>query len=65
VKTIQVLCLGLFLFSLFGCETVHDAAQKGGSYMGKAADSVGGVTEGAADAYRGGKETSQENPYGR
>jgi len=65
VKTIQALCLGVLLFSLFGCETVHDAAKKGGSYMGKAANSVGGVTEGAADAYRGGSETPQENPYGR
>ena len=65
MKTIQSLCLGLFLFLLFGCETVHDAAQKGGSYVGKAADSVGGVTEGAADAYRGGPATPQENPYER
>ena len=47
-----------------GCETVHDTTKKGGTYLGKGAAAAGGVSEGAAEAYKG-EETKEENPFNR
>ena len=54
----------MFVVSLFGCQTVHDTAKTGGEYIGKGADAVGGVTEGATEGYVG-ETPSEENPFER
>jgi len=45
-----------------GCETVHRGAQEAGKPIGAAFKTLGGVTEGAAEAYAD-EETA--NPYNR
>ena len=59
---ILMLLLLLLNILLVGCETIHEGAQEVGKPIGAAAKTVGGVTEGAAEAY-GDKET--DNPYNR
>ncbi len=54
----------LSVFILQGCETVHDGTKKAGTYVGKGVSAAGGLTEGAAEGYKG-QETSEENPFGR
>ncbi len=49
---------------LNGCETVKEGATATGSVVGKGADAIGGVTEGAAEGYKG-KDVTADNPYGR
>ena len=49
-------------FVLMGCETMREGAQEVGKPIGAGAKVIGGVSEGAADAY-GDKET--DNPYNR
>ena len=62
---IRSFLLGIFCICIFtGCETAHKATYKGGEYLGKGANVVGGVAEGGASAVKG-PETSEENPYGR
>jgi len=60
--------LSLFLIicfvSFLGCETVHKTTKQAGTYVGKGADAVGGITEGGAEGVKG-AETSEENPFGR
>ena len=53
-------CCGSLLCG--GCETVHKGAQEVGKPIGSTFKAVGGVTEGAADAYAD-EETA--NPYNR
>ncbi len=64
VKTNFLLLVLILLISAVGCETVHKTTKKGGEYVGKGTAALGGVTEGAAEGYKG-KETSEENPFGR
>ncbi|MBD3264021.1 MAG: hypothetical protein GF375_02840 [Candidatus Omnitrophica bacterium] len=55
------LIIGLiFLFG--GCETVHKGAKEVGKPIGGTMKAVGGVTEGAAEAYG---DEEPENPYSR
>jgi hypothetical protein len=58
------LLLIFFLFTFLGCETVHEGGKTVGSAIGKGADAIGGITEGAAEEYKG-REAPGENPYGR
>ena len=58
---IHLLILAIMVVSLTGCETVHKTTKTGGEYVGKGARSLGGITEGAAEGYKG----EEENPYGR
>ena len=50
--------------SIVGCETAKKGTTAAGNVVGKGADVVGGVTEGAADGYKG-KDVTADNPYGR
>ena len=61
---INILILFIFLVFVTGCETVHKTTKKGGEYVGKGTRAVGGITEGAAEGYKG-EETSEENPFER
>ncbi|MCK5215108.1 MAG: hypothetical protein KAR05_07120 [Candidatus Omnitrophica bacterium] len=54
----------LLIAALTGCETVHEGAKAGGTYIGKGTAAVGGVTEGAADGYVGSTKP-ENNPYNR
>lgn len=47
-----------------GCETVKKGATATGKVVGEGADVVGGVTEGAAEGYKG-EDSTANNPYGR
>lgn len=47
-----------------GCETAKKGTTAAGNVVGKGADVVGGVTEGAAEGYKG-KDVTANNPYGR
>ncbi|MCD4779648.1 MAG: hypothetical protein K8S27_03750 [Candidatus Omnitrophica bacterium] len=64
MQRISLFLAVLFALTSAGCETVYEGSKKGGEYIGKGTRAVGGVTEGAADGYVG-KETAEENPYGR
>ena len=55
----------ILFFFVSGCETVHKSTKQAGTYVGKGIDAVGGVTEGAAEGYKGSTENAEENPYGR
>lgn len=50
--------------SCYGCETVKQGTTAAGNAVGKGADAIGGVTEGAAEGYKG-KDVTANNPYGR
>ncbi len=59
----KTLLISIFLGMLLcGCETVHKGAQEAGKPIGATFKAVGGVTEGAAEAY-GDEEPA--NPYNR
>ncbi|HOW35189.1 MAG TPA: hypothetical protein PL155_02060 [Candidatus Omnitrophota bacterium] len=47
-----------------GCETVKKGTTAAGTVVGQGADTIGGVTEGAAEGYKG-KDATADNPYGR
>ena len=47
-----------------GCETVKKGTTAAGNVVGKGADTIGGVAEGAAEGYKG-KDVTADNPYGR
>ena len=64
MRVIAALVSLLFLFSIVSCETVHEVSKEGGTYIGKGAAAVGGITEGGAEGYTG-EVTEEENPYGR
>ena len=49
---------------VLGCETVHEGTKKAGTYVGKGVSAAGGLTEGAAEGYKG-TESKEENPFGR
>ena len=49
---------------IMGCETVKKGTTASGNVVGKGADAIGGVTEGAAEGYKG-KDVTANNPYGR
>jgi hypothetical protein len=51
-------------FGITGCETVKEGTTAAGTVVGQGADAVGGVTEGAAEGYKG-KDVTANNPYGR
>lgn len=57
---------GVFLLitNLSACETMKEGTQAAGNVVGKGADVVGGVTEGAAEGYKG-KDVTANNPYNR
>jgi len=57
-----IICAGIFGIS--GCETVKKGTTAVGGVVGKGADTIGGVTEGAAEGYKGADVTAN-NPYGR
>ena len=59
-RTIAILLLVPFFFA--GCEAAHKGAQEVGKPVGSVMRTVGGVTEGATDAYVGQEE---ENPFNR
>ena len=60
----RVIFVIMFLASLFftGCETVRGGAQEIGRPVGAVNKAVGGITEGAAEAYG---EENTDNPYNR
>jgi hypothetical protein len=64
VKTKFFIGLILLTISLSACETMKKGTTAAGSVVGKGADVVGGVTEGAADGYVG-KDVTADNPYNR
>lgn len=47
-----------------GCETMKKGTTAAGSVVGKGADVVGGVSEGAAEGYKD-KDVTANNPYDR
>lgn len=49
---------------IVGCETVKKGTTAAGTVVGQGADTIGGVTEGAAGGYKG-KDATANNPYGR
>jgi len=59
---ISILIIILFSFTFTGCETAHRGAQEVGKPVGAVMKTVGGVTEGATDAYVG---EDEDNPFGR
>lgn len=63
-KGLELLVIFISVFTLLGCETVHDGTKKAGTYIGKGVNAAGGLTEGAVDGYVG-EETNEENPFGR
>ena len=68
MKIICKLLMVIFAVSFLGCETVHDTTKGAGTYIGKGADAIGGITEGAAEGYSGtgtDSTSSEDNPYGR
>ena len=64
MKSFFILCILATTFGLTGCETMKQGTTAAGTVVGKTADVVGGVTEGAADGYKG-KDVTSNNPYGR
>ena len=60
----RIIFLIAFLFSLsfIGCETVREGAQEVGKPLGAIQRSVGGVSEGAREAY---EDKDYDNPYNR
>ena len=50
--------------SVYGCETAKQGITAAGSVVGQGADVVGGITEDAAEGYKG-KDVTAGNPYGR
>ncbi|MFA5261074.1 MAG: hypothetical protein WC450_07600 [Candidatus Omnitrophota bacterium] len=54
----------VFICMAWGCETVHEGTKKAGTYVGKGVSAAGGITEGAAEGYKG-SETQEENPFER
>ena len=59
----QFICV-LLLFFAAGCETVHKATSAAGEAGGRGAAAIGGITEGAAEGYKG-RDVTADNPYGR
>ncbi|MFC1704617.1 hypothetical protein ACFL1E_07560 [Candidatus Omnitrophota bacterium] len=64
MRGLLALYMMVCVFSLVGCETVHSAAKKTGEVAGETMETMGGLSEGGAEAYHGG-ETEEENPMGR
>lgn len=64
MKTFFIVAALMASFSLMGCETMKEGTTAAGTAVGKGADVVGGVTEGAAEGYKG-KDVIANNPYGR
>ena len=64
MKSLSIILTLVATVSLLGCETVKKGTTTAGEAVGKGADVVGGVTEGAADGYKG-KDVTSNNPYGR
>ena len=62
------LCIIMLMFvgtvGITGCETAKKGTTAAGNVVGKGADVVGGVTEGAAEGYKG-KDVTANNPYNR
>ena len=58
ILSVAIICM------IWGCETVHEGTKKAGTYVGKGVSAAGGITEGAAEGYKG-SETKEENPFGR
>lgn len=58
------LLIAVYFLSLFcsGCETVHQGAKEVGKPIGATFKTLGGVSEGAADAY---SDEETANPYNR
>lgn len=64
-KLIKILVVAIFTLGLgimYGCETVHEGAEKGGEGVGKALSVPNSASEGAAEGFRGKPES---NPYNR
>ena len=59
---VMVILVGVV--SMAGCETVKEGTTAAGNVVGKGADTIGGVSEGAAEGYKG-KDVTANNPYGR
>ena len=64
MKTVFVVLALMLTVCLWGCETAKKGTTAAGEVVGKGADVVGGVTEGAADGYKG-KDVTANNPYNR
>ena len=61
MRIILFACLFISFFS-FGCETARQGAQEAGKPIGGTFKVLGGVSEGAADAYG---DSGSANPYNR
>ena len=59
---VMILFMGIACVS--GCATVKKGTTAAGSVVGQWADAIGGVTEGAAEGYKG-EDATANNPYGR
>lgn len=59
-----VLVMAFMAVFCAGCETVKQGTTTAGTVVGKGADALGGVTEGAVEGYSGAGE-DKENPYNR
>ena len=61
----KILLLSITAISLFtGCEPARTATTETGRVIGETTRVIGGVTDGGAEAVKG-KETNEENPFGR
>jgi len=63
-KVLFMIAILSILGAASGCETVKKGTTKAGEVVGKGADSLGGLTEGAVEGYSG-AGTTEENPYER
>ena len=64
MRTLIIVLTLLTAVCSYGCETMKQGTTAAGNVVGKGADVVGGVTEGAAEGYKG-KDVTANNPYGR
>ncbi|MDP2653082.1 MAG: hypothetical protein Q8Q08_03515 [Candidatus Omnitrophota bacterium] len=64
MKSLLIVLSLVATMGVMGCETVKEGTTAAGTAVGKGADAVGGVTEGAAEGYKG-KDVTANNPYGR
>ncbi len=64
MNRIMNLILAFSLLAAVGCETVNKGASKVGEGVGATTKVLDSVADGAVDGYMG-KESSEDNPYGR
>ena len=64
MRSFIIMVMFIGAIGMAGCETVKEGTTAAGTVVGKGADVIGGVSEGAAEGYKG-KDVTADNPYGR